>query len=888
LYKYLLIFLILIPSTCALSIDLDYTTLGPEQEFIGNIEIKPGNYDPNSIIKISTTESSDSKKLKDVVDCDEIDCSGVLDYYIPVSTTTVLSIQGKNILTGIRIPKNYILQSGAKFDIKNADSDYPNTPIIDIGNDDNPEWIYQGYATENFPPDTDYSGPPLITDIEEIIITQNCQRLLLPKSTKYQIRAYTKGTSTLSASIKNQETEVSCNSPSLDWGWTTCTLNLTESLETNYYYVCLESQEGNILAANSSALNPQGYTNCGIDCQKAGMDFIIQVKAADYISKLSTTETYSVSNTRPGEYLYTTLSSFYKNCNFYEDYCTIPIKVTSKNNGTIELLNLEYTIHNEEKDLTINKKHFLVAPPIKTSGENRITSSNSIIIPLSEFDITTPEDIEEYELSVEFNNNEDNINYKVEEIPLAKFNLSKELASVAEQISFDASESTSPNDNSLKFEWDFGDNKTGKGMLTAHRYLASGTYTITLNITDTKKNISSIPLKKDIEIFSSENEIKNLVSSTLFKVESAISYMNSADTTTKQIYTDLDFNQKLIQAKSTLTTYQSKSSTLSQLQLQNAQENINGILATLPSKISITRTLNVIPYLSYEDINEIYPSETSIYKETLHNLNSRITQKTEAKLISTTYLSNNIENYILVKKIITPQNSLKDVTIIEKIPLTLTTSENIKFFGNEPKITTSGNYIEARISYNNLASSSTTIIIYKLPSSNIDLIKNIKTIIVPKDLVEEIIPFECGNNICNPAEDYLSCPEDCTCGNKICDLNEDEQNCPQDCRKTSWFLIFLFLLFVAIIAGIGYYAHKNPSFARKLKIDKILQKLNFNKLIKLLKRNPFTSETELKNVVSFVKRSKKKGYPIMKIREALERKGWSQDKINYAIKKAKS
>ncbi len=112
--KYLLILtlILIVPSCYALDLQLNYTSLGPGQSFIGFITLPPGDYNPDAIIKLSTQDSSDSKKLEDVIDCDEVDCEGVIDYYRSTGESTT-ELQGTDILTGIRIPKDVTQISNA-------------------------------------------------------------------------------------------------------------------------------------------------------------------------------------------------------------------------------------------------------------------------------------------------------------------------------------------------------------------------------------------------------------------------------------------------------------------------------------------------------------------------------------------------------------------------------------------------------------------------------------------------------------------------------------------------------------------------------------------------------------------------------------------------------
>jgi len=64
---------------------------------------------------------------------------------------------------------------------------------------------------------------------------------------------------------------------------------------------------------------------------------------------------------------------------------------------------------------------------------------------------------------------------------------------VGEDVTFDASASYDPDGGSIdSYEWDFGDNVTGTGMIATHAYDAPGDYTVTLNVTDNEAETSNI------------------------------------------------------------------------------------------------------------------------------------------------------------------------------------------------------------------------------------------------------------------------------------------------------------------------------------------------------------------------------------------------------------
>jgi PKD repeat protein len=57
-------------------------------------------------------------------------------------------------------------------------------------------------------------------------------------------------------------------------------------------------------------------------------------------------------------------------------------------------------------------------------------------------------------------------------------------AEVGETVQFDGSDSYDPDGFIAKYEWDFGDGRSGAGIAPTHAYTANGTYTVTLTVTD--------------------------------------------------------------------------------------------------------------------------------------------------------------------------------------------------------------------------------------------------------------------------------------------------------------------------------------------------------------------------------------------------------------------
>jgi PKD repeat protein len=68
--------------------------------------------------------------------------------------------------------------------------------------------------------------------------------------------------------------------------------------------------------------------------------------------------------------------------------------------------------------------------------------------------------------------------------PEASFTWTPSIPKVGETVTFDASASTSNGVTIVSYEWDFGDGGHANGKIVTHTYTTAGTYTVTLNVTD--------------------------------------------------------------------------------------------------------------------------------------------------------------------------------------------------------------------------------------------------------------------------------------------------------------------------------------------------------------------------------------------------------------------
>jgi hypothetical protein len=68
--------------------------------------------------------------------------------------------------------------------------------------------------------------------------------------------------------------------------------------------------------------------------------------------------------------------------------------------------------------------------------------------------------------------------------PIASFTISPSNPKVGDTVTFDASTSRDPDGSIISYAWDFGDGFNGSGRIATHVYHSTGSYTVSLRITD--------------------------------------------------------------------------------------------------------------------------------------------------------------------------------------------------------------------------------------------------------------------------------------------------------------------------------------------------------------------------------------------------------------------
>ena len=847
----ILIFLVLTTSTLAFTLDINQSKLGAERNLAGNILLPPDIYEKESLIKVSINSNSKEKSLGSLVNCTQ-SCNKESSSFYSYTGATSTEISASNFLTGLRIRKGSSINIDAKFNISNLDSNFPDSPSIDIGNDGIIEWEFKGQATNPTTWDNNPDrGPEFISTPDQLNLDSKgtCQNIFLNTSNKFRIKSSLKKSvanpPSLGINIRGYETTVnSCADLQDSFSNIVCEISTSNPIEGGDYSVCLTSpSQGIVLGVNSTAALPKGQRCSSSSCTNTNVDYLINAQSADFITTLQSQQTFLESNTIQGQFLKDFIGVYLQSCSLENDHCIIPVKVLSKNNANIKVSGLSYEETLSDGQSYVRDK-FLLGVEDKGKKDFYRTSSE-IKVPLALLNLLTPKTLGSYTLKVEYGLDSVSIPLEVIPAPTAKISISDDIAPTSIQVMFDASNSTSNNNSTLTYLWNFGDGSNSQQKTINHAYNQIGIYTITLTVTD-QNQISDVDTKT-IEIFS-ETATQELISSTIKQLTTLRDKFLNGNEDVKDVYLTLNYDREIENYISTL----SSSPALSESQ-------VNSMLSSIPTSILIQNKLIISPFLTSNEINKIYGYETEEYKLTLQEFNSKFERDVNIKQILLSFPKEN-QNFILVKKTITTPQPINDISIIEAIPISLSpNADSLEFLENQPEITKLSDYTSAKLSLNSLSDSVS--IVYKINSNNFNNAKNTISLIVPKDLSPSLTPFDCGNGICNPAEDSLSCPEDCSTQ-----------------TTTSTFPIGKFSIVVTLIVLIIIGSWKFRVY-KLLKLDSLPSLF--------ARKSPFSSGIELSKVKNYISKALEHGYSKEKITNSLLEQGWTKEQINYAFKKLK-
>src|SRR3989344_2979262 len=682
---FLMIFIVLASPIAPLSFDFNETTAGKNKDISGNLILPKGIYEKNSKINLAADGDSAEKTIAELITCAN-NCDEISSTFYSYTGATDVKIESVNFLTGIRLKRGSVISIDAKFNISNADSNYPDTPKIDVGDDGVMEWEFKGKAPANIDWNLNsYSGPSMneagATELN-LDSTGTCQQIFLNKSNSFRVNSILRKSITsppsLGVYIQGKETTVeSCGALQNTFSGVECTISLQNPIEPGDYKICLTSPSpGIVLAVNDTSINAQGYRCTSSSCNKIqNTDYAIQAKSSNFITTLPESLEYFESNINPGNYFKDIVASFLQTCVYDDDYCIIPINITAKNNNNVKLHDLSYT-ETLPDGQAYNRNRFLLGVKEEGARGNYETTSE-IKIPLSKFNLKIS-DAGNYTLTAQYSSKTATADLKIVPAPTANFNLSQLILPIATPITFDASGSKS--DSTLKYFWDFGDNTSAITKIATHSYLLPGNYLVKLAVTD-ENNISDEKILQ-LEIYS-ETARGELIQDAISKLQSIKDKLSLP--ATNDIFRGLSLDKKIDDYISTL----SASTALT-------EQQVNEILNSVPTSITSLNKVTITPYLSVEETNKLYGFETESYKATLQEVNSRIQKEVTAELVSLAYPKKQ-ENFILVKKTLTTPQEIRDAVVIELIPVSLAPSQDkIEFTNSFPEITRLQDYQSAK------------------------------------------------------------------------------------------------------------------------------------------------------------------------------------------------
>lgn len=283
-------------------------------------------------------------------------------------------------------------------------------------------------------------------------------------------------------------------------------------------------------------------------------------------------------------------------------------------------------------------------------------------------------------------------------------------------------------------------------------------------------------------------------------------------------------------------------------QLSTLSSQVDTYLKSQPKSFDLKTSFKDLYIPEPGDVEKVVLEDS----ETVYFYQSNVEVSVEVSNYALKNYDNSEKRYSVIKKTVTPQETLSNVYVYEVIPKTLTSSvANIVFKDKNYEVVQQ----DPIIRYTFTSLSQPTLIMYGVEDVTVtpNMVLGLGSIIVPKK-VEEIVEkgYECGDGVCT-------------------EIYEDNTTCPEDCgaKKIPWLLIIFLVLFLG--AGIFY-------------INFYRGKGAFRSVIG---RSPFANSKDLENVKNYIKVAKGKGLKNPEIAKALLQSNWTKEQIIYAFEDLK-
>ena len=881
---WILIIVLLSSLTLAsIKVNLDQTTFGPDQNIEGNIELQLKEPMPlDSPVTITINNKHHTKNLSQIFELIEGEKTLPSSYKQTGAPSNQLALTfgtpsskmvGINLATaGQRSDIQFINSFTMEIKGDKVNNKYPQSPSLDIGNDGTEEYIFIGDPILN-----DFEQIPSNYLADETVDLQTslrgaqtdiaCQKIKIKPSKKYKITTKTKKVkdgAELKATLMGLDEFPNCEDNNC------CTLNPTSNINTKKsctiskeiteekeHYVCLFVDGGE---------GTETYYKIGQDADDTiqnGFYYTTQYPTKDYFIYLSwekfKTELKNVKNVPD---IHEPAQTYLYNCPS-DDCLILPIKVSTKSPGKVTLQDLNLGIETMTGLRDLN--NFL---PITYQPE-RINYSEKFQIPLSFFeDALTPTSIkDDYLINAVIgtvsnpttHEVSDAEKFDVKNVATVSLDYEPYNPTVGDLISFTASARPTDDKTVKAYEWDFGDGTTATGSTATHAFSEEKEYTVKVTVIDSEDLKSTRSTK--INVQSLQATLEDKFNHTVNKLKTIKTNLPSLDPNIKSVYNTLGYTVLIDQAQGNLTLLKTRFESLDLTQpsanatLMEINRDLNSIQNSIPEKAATSKVtfsskvtsldqIPTAPSLGYESIES--------FQEKVFISQQAINIQSEATLIKLKFMSNKVETFMVVKKIITGTGTVYDI-----LPSSLTMKQVLtpNYEIVSPAIYKFTGTNEIKYILNVPAGFEDTALTTSTDS---------KTLVLPLDLST----IQTTQTVTTPS--YTG-----YCGDSICSSTEDKETCPDDCDRSTmpWGIIIILILLIG--AGVYYFNFYNGPY-------------NYTQLtggkpnIRL-----FKSSKDYYSLVQYIQSARRKGLLAAQITTTLKKKGWKPNQIQEAFKFAK-